>query len=115
MVTVALEEAAQSFFRHVGGDGSRKQTFASRRQRPCIKIGGENLKLGTDIAARGLLDQQDSNRVGFLSRRTPRYPDADMLTMRFALEQGGDNLAGKRLKSGAVAEESRDGDQQIRE
>src|SRR5215813_2934929 len=60
-----------------------------------------------------MLAQQDRDRVGLLSGRATRDPDADLVIALFALEQLWDHQCFERLKSRRVAKEIGHADQQV--
>jgi hypothetical protein len=107
LVTFAGEETARPILGHVGLDRERIPPFPGHRQRGVVEIGGERLDLA-DVVARGLLEQEDRDRIGFLAGRAAGNPDAHAVARPLVLEQPRDDDRHELDEGGRVAEEGRD-------
>ena len=76
VVALAREEAAQTLLADVRLDRGRIASFPRDGERAGVEIGAENLDRGTQLVARGFLQQQHADRIGFLTGRAAGHPDA---------------------------------------
>src|SRR6516162_7777554 len=81
LVAFTEKETPQPLLADVSLDRGRKASVARKCERPGIEIGTEYLNRRTDIVTRRLLEQQDRDRIGFLSGSAARDPDANGLIL----------------------------------
>src|SRR5215831_16638637 len=105
MLSLAREETPQSLLADIGLDRQRETAFARRGKRARIEVGAEDLHRLTDLMTRRVFQQKDRERIGFLTGRTARDPDAHRLVGGFVLEQFRYHILGEFLKRRAISEE----------
>lgn len=112
---VLNEEAPQALFRNIGFYRPRVFSFSRGGERSVVNIACKDLHDRMYAAARRLFEQQNADAVSLLSRRATDDPDPNWRVVVEPVEQGLDRLLGERRKSLRVAEERRNGNQQVRE
>ncbi len=108
------KESAQALRGNVRLDRARIKPVARIGDRLLIHVGGENLDFGRLIDPLGMLAEEDSNRIGFLSGRATGDPDPDLIVGFFAREELR-NVRLERRKRLPVTKKMSHADEQILE
>ena len=107
------EKAPQPLGAHVGLDGLGVDPGPADGDGPLAEVGGEHLDPGRGGQRRGVLGEQDGDRVRLLAGRAPGHPHADLVVEPLPLEQGGDDRRLEDLERVGVAEKVGDGDEEV--
>jgi hypothetical protein len=92
LIALMREEPPQTLLAHIGFNSRREAPYARDGEGAGIDIGTENLNLRPQLAARGFLQQQNCDAVGFLASCATRYPNPDRLALMLGFKQVGSTL-----------------------
>jgi hypothetical protein len=108
------EEPLESLLAHVRCDLVGVEPGARSLERALVQVAGEDLDLGRRIVTRRLLEAQHGERVRFLARGTSDRPYAHIgVDARLAGEDLRQDLPLQVLEDLGIAEEVRDGDEEV--
>src|SRR5262249_30127559 len=107
------EETNEPLRRNVLANFESVTSLACFGQGSFIDVGGKDLDERRQPRHRELLVQEDGNRIGFLARSAPRYPDAYCLSRFVAGDDARNYMPREVLEHLGIAEELRDPDENL--